>query len=183
MNWHLLSKETKSPSATTEVICLPFKEWKKKKGFSFRFWLILVKHVEFGARLVSNPRWFVCERYFCLPAFSAIIGCQLNLFILFNNAWLSNLHYQLEVSINSKKRRPFPGLTKGISQNIIQRVFLKLQETLKWISIIYIFSGAPKLFFSFKSSLLIVWPMERKQESFWVYYPLFRLILFTFYIS
>ena len=89
--------------------CLPCKEWKKKKDFSFRFWLILVKHVEFGARSVSNPRWFVCESYFCLPAFSAIIGCQLNLFILFNNAWLSNLHYQLEVSINSKKRRPFPG--------------------------------------------------------------------------
>ena len=85
--------------------CLPSKEWKKKKGFSFGFWLILVKHVEFGARSVSNPRWFVCERYFCLPAFSAIIGCQLNLFILFNNAWLS----KLEVSINSKKRRPFPG--------------------------------------------------------------------------
>ena len=100
--------KTKPPSAKTEVICLPSKEWKKKKGFSFGFWLILVKHVEFGAGL-SNPRWFVCERYFCLPAFSAIIGCQLNLFILFNNAWLSNLHYQLEVSINSKKRRPFPG--------------------------------------------------------------------------
>ena len=107
--FELLSKETKSPSATTEVICLPFKEWKKKKGFSFGFWLILFKHVEFGARSVSNPRWFVCESYFCLPTFSAIIGCQLNLFILFNNAWLSNLHYQLEVSINSKKRRPFPG--------------------------------------------------------------------------
>ena len=58
---------------------------------------------------IWNPRWFVCERYFCLPAFSAIIGCQLNLFILLNNSWLSNLHYQLEVSINSKKRRPFPG--------------------------------------------------------------------------
>ena len=82
---------------------------KEKERFFFRFWLILFKHVEFGARSVSNPRWFVCESYFCLPAFSAIIGCQLNLFILFNNAWLSNLHYQLEVSINSKKRRPFPG--------------------------------------------------------------------------
>ena len=70
-----------------------------------------------------------------------------------------------------------------LTQRLVQRVFLKLQETLKWISIIYIFSGAPKLFFSFISSLLIVWPMERKQESFWVYYPLFRLILFTFYIS
>ena len=42
--------------------CLPSKEWKKKKAFSFGFWLILVKHVEFGAGL-SNPRWFVCERY------------------------------------------------------------------------------------------------------------------------
>ena len=83
-----------------------------------------------------------------------------------------------------QEKEAFSGiLPKGISQNIIQRVFLKLQETLKWISIIYIFSGAPKLFFSLISSLLIVWPMERKQGSFWVYYPLFRLILFTFYIS
>ena len=183
MNWRLLSKKTKSPSATTEVICLPFKEWKKKKGFSFRFWLILVKHVEFGARSVSNPRWFVCERYLLTS--------------LLSYNWLSIkpvyslqqcMAKQFALSTRSfdkfQEKEAFSGiLPKGISQNIIQRVFLKLQETLKWISIIYIFSGAPKLFFSFISSLLIVWPMERKQESFWVYYPLFRLILFTFYIS
>ena len=46
------------------------------------------------------------------PAFPAIIGCQLDLIILFNNA--------------------FSGiLREGISQNITLRVFLKLQETLK----------------------------------------------------
>ena len=101
-------RKTKSPSATTEVM-FAIQRMKEKERFFFGLFMILVKHVEFGARSVSNPRWFVCESYFCLPAFSAIIGCQLNLFILFNNAWLSNLHYQLEVSINSKKRRPFPG--------------------------------------------------------------------------
>ena len=39
-----------------------------------------------------------------------------------------------------QEKEVFSGiLPEGISQNIIQRVFLKLQETLKWISIIYIY--------------------------------------------
>lgn len=38
------------------------KEREKKRGFSFDFLLILVKHVEFGARF-SNPWWFVGGRY------------------------------------------------------------------------------------------------------------------------
>ena len=65
----------------------------------------------------------------CSPAFSAIIGCQLNLLILFNNAWLSNLHYQLEVSINSKKRRPFPGYYRREFPKTFLRVFVKYKET------------------------------------------------------
>ena len=112
--------------------CLPSKEWKKKKGFSFRFWLILVKHVEFGARL-SNPRWFVCERCL-LTSLLSYNWLSIKLLILFNNAWLSSLHQQLEVSINSKKRRPFPGCYR--------REFSKTFKTLKWISNIYIFSQA-----------------------------------------
>ena len=87
--------------------CLPSKEWKKKKAFSFGFWLILVKHVEFGARL-SNPRWFVCERYL-LTSLLSYNWLSIKPAFLSNNAWLSSLHYQLEVSINSKKRRLFPG--------------------------------------------------------------------------
>ena len=118
--------------------CLPFKEWKKRKGFS----LGLVKHVEFGARSVSNPRWFVCERYLLTS--------------LLSYNWLSNkpaysiqqcMAKQFARSIRSfdkfQEKEAFSGiLSEGISQNIILRVFLKLQGTLKWINIIYIFSQA-----------------------------------------
>ena len=107
--------------------CLPSKEWKKKKGFSFRFWLILVKHVELGARL-SNPRWFVCERYL-LPT------------ILSYN-WLSIkpayslqqcLAKQFALSARSfdkfQEKEAFSGiLPEGISQNIILRVFLNSKK-------------------------------------------------------
>ena len=62
---------------------LPSKEWKKKKGFPFAYWLILVKHVEFGARL-SNPRWFVCERYL-LTSLLSYNWLSINLLII----WLS----------------------------------------------------------------------------------------------
>ena len=100
--------------------CLPFKEWKKKKGFSFRFWLILVKHVEFGARSVSNPRWFVCERYLLTS--------------LLSYNWLSIkpvyslqqcMAKQFALSTRSfdkfQEKEAFSGiLPKGISQNIIQ---------------------------------------------------------------
>ena len=42
-----------------------------------------------------------------------------------------------------QEKEAFSGiLSEGISQNIILRVFLKLQGTLKWINIIYIFSQA-----------------------------------------
>ena len=107
--------------------CLPSKEWKKKKGFSFRFWLILVKHVEFGARL-SNPRWFVCERYLLTS--------------LLSYNWLSIkpayslqqcLAKQFALSARSfdkfQEKEAFSGiLPEGISQNIILRVFLNSKK-------------------------------------------------------
>ena len=105
--------------------CLHSKEWKKKKAFSFGFWLILVKHVEFGARL-SNPRWFVCER------------CLLTSLLSYN--WLSiKPAYSLQQCMAKQfapttrsfdkfqEKEAFSGmLPEGIFQNIILRVFLKL---------------------------------------------------------
>ena len=103
---------------------------KEKERFFFRLFTILVKHVEFGARL-SNPRWFVCERYFLTS--------------LLSYNWLSIkpayslqqcMAKQFARSIRSfdkfQEKEAYSGiLLEGISQNIILRVFLKLQETLK----------------------------------------------------
>ena len=184
MNWRLLSKKTKSPSATTEVICLPFKEWKKKKGFSFRFWLILVKTCRIWSKISIQPQMVCLRKVLLLTSLLSYNWLSIKPVYSLQQCMAKQFALSTRSFDKFQEKEAFSGiLPKGISQNIIQRVFLKLQETLKWISIIYIFSGAPKLFFSFISSLLIVWPMERKQESFWVYYPLFRLILFTFYIS
>ena len=128
--------KTKPPSAKTEVICLPSKEWKKKKGFSFGFWLILVKHVEFGARL-SNPRWFVCERYLLTT-----LVCYNWLSIKPAYSFQQCMAKQFALSTRSfdkfQEKEAFSGiLPKGFPRNIILRVLLKLQET----------------FFSFHSSL------------------------------
>ena len=82
--------------------------------------MILVKHVEFGARSVSNPRWFVCERYLLKPVYS-LQQC---------------IAKQFARSIRSfdkfQEKEAFSGmLSEGISQNIIFKTFLKLQGTLK----------------------------------------------------
>ena len=88
--------------------------------FFFGLFMILVKHVEFGARSVSNPRWFVCERYLLKPVYS-LQQCMAK---------------QFARSIRSfdkfQEKEAFSGmLSKGISQNIIFKTFLKLQGTLK----------------------------------------------------
>ena len=104
MNWRHFSKKTKSPSAKTEAICLPFNQ----------FSLILIKHVEFGARL-SNPRWFVCERYLL----TSLQQCMAKQFALSTRSF-----------DKFQEKEAFSGiLPEGIPRNIILRVYLKLQET------------------------------------------------------
>ena len=120
--------KTKPPSAKTEVICLPSKERKKKKGFSFGFWLILVKHVEFGAGL-SNPRWFVCERYL-LTSLLSYNWLSIKPAYSFQQCMAKQFALSTRSFDKFQEKEAFSGiLPEGISQNIILRVFVKHQET------------------------------------------------------
>ena len=68
LKWLLFSNKTVSPSTKTEAIYLQSKEREIKKGFSFNFLHILVKHLKFEARF-SNPWWFVRGRYLLTPSY------------------------------------------------------------------------------------------------------------------
>ena len=115
--------KTKPPSAKTEAIRLPSKEWKKKKGFPFGFWLILVKPVEFGARLSVCLRYLLTSllsyNWLTIKSAYSIQQCMAKQFALSTRSF-----------DKFQEKEAFSGiLPKGISQNIILRLFVKHQET------------------------------------------------------